>query len=175
VWALLVIAPALHAEDFTVRATRTHLVNGVHLLNASIDYRFSPRALKALESGVPITIRVDLAVDRVRSYWTNKKVAELEQRYQLQYHALSDTYLLRNVNSGSNQFFHTLEAALASLGVISDLPLIDDNLLEEDSSYEVTLETRLEIESLPSPLRPWAYVTPSWRLSSDSYTWSLER
>jgi hypothetical protein len=172
--ALLALTP-VHAEDFTIRAARTHLVNQVHLLNASIDYRFSDRALQALESGVPITVRVDIEVRRKRDYWLDKVVAELEQRYQLQYHALSGSYLLRNLNSNSSEVFLTMEAALASVGVINDLPIIDDKLLESDSRYEVALQTRLDIESLPSPLRPWAYVTPSWRLSSDWYAWSLDR
>jgi len=177
VWlaALLALAAPVYADEFTVRAARTHLVNEVHLLNASIDYQFSKRAMQALESGVPITVRLDIEVRRVRKYWTDKLVAQLEQRYALQYHALSNLYVLRNLNSDSSEVFRTLEAALASVGVISDLPIIDDKLLEEDSEYEVGLQTSLDIEALPSPLRPWAYVTPSWRHSSDWYSWSLER
>jgi HAMP domain-containing protein len=52
-------------------------------------------------------------------------VAALEQSYELAYHALSDRYLVRNVNSGEQASYATLDAALDSLRVISNLPILD--------------------------------------------------
>jgi hypothetical protein len=100
-------------------------------------------------------------------------MASLEQRYQLRYHALSHQYLLQNINSGAFYAFHTLEAALGTLGSLQDFPLIDKQLVEKGEEYEVLLHAELDIEALPSPLRPLAYITPAWRLDSDWYTWSL--
>ena len=39
-------------------------------------------------------------------------VAALEQRYELSYHALSQRYLVRNLNTGEQQDFGSLQAAL---------------------------------------------------------------
>lgn len=165
----------VRAEDFTIRAASAHLAGEVYLVNASIDYRFSPRALEALKSGVPLTIRIDLVIEQSRDYWTDLTVAELEQRYQIQYHALSGLYVLRNLNSGASELFSSLDLALISLGVVNDLPLIDENLMEAEARYEIAMRAELEIDSLPAPLRPFAYVTPSWWMESDWYRWSLTR
>ena len=50
-------------------------------------------------------------------------VAALEQRYELSYHALSQRYLVRNLNTGEQQDFGTLQAALDRLGEVRGLPV----------------------------------------------------
>ena len=39
--------------------------------------------------------------------------------------------------------------------------------------YRAGLSVRLDIESLPLPLRPVAYVTPAWYLESPVYKWTF--
>ncbi len=163
------------AQGFAVREAKTRLAEGIFLLDARVDYRFSHKALEALYSGVPLTVRLDIEVQRKRRWWLDADVATLEQRYQLHYHALSDQFLLKNLNSGAIYAFHTLSGAVEVLGTIDDFPLLDARLIEPDEQYEVELRAGLDIESLPSPLRPLAYITPAWRLRSDWYTWSLTR
>jgi len=174
--ALALLAPALvQAAEFVVESAATRLVEGVYLLDASIKYRFSDEALEALENGVPLTVAIDIQVQRKRWWWLNESVALLEQRYQLHYHALSDQYLLRNLNSGALYTFPSLISAVRRLGVLRGLPLLDAGLIEPGREYTVELRARLDIEALPAPLRPVAYLTPQWRLASDWYGWSLIR
>jgi hypothetical protein len=45
--------------------------------------------------------------------------------------------------------------------------------VDSGEEYEVLIHAELDIEALPSPLRPLAYITPAWRLNSDWYSWSL--
>lgn len=176
-FALLMVlglaTPAAHGAEFTVRSASTRLVNHVYLLSTSIDFQFSKQALSALESGVPLTIRLDIVVQRKRSYWFDEDIANLEQRYRIYYHALSGQYLVRNLNSGATTAYHTLRNALAGLGTITDLPLLDEKLVEPGEHYEVELRASLEIEALPSPLRPLAYINPAWHLGSGWHSWSL--
>ncbi len=169
---VLVPAPAL-ADNFIISGIHTRLQDDVYLLDANIDYRLTPEVLEALNNGVPITLEVDIEIQRKRAWWLDADMASLEQRYQLRYHALSHQYLLQNINSGAFYAFHTLDAALATLGTLNDFPLLDKQLVEKGEEYEVLLHAELDIEALPSPLRPLAYITPAWRLDSDWYTWSL--
>jgi hypothetical protein len=171
---LLVIAPgSALAENFFITGVHIGLKDNVYLLNANIDYRLTPDVLEALNNGVPITLQVDIEIQRKRNWWFDADVASLQQRYQLQYHALSHQYLLSNINSGAFYSFHTLDSALDALGTLHDFPLLDKQLVQADEKYEVLLHAKLDIEALPSPLRPLAYITPAWRLDSDWYTWSL--
>lgn len=167
-------AAAVQAEEFAIRSASTRLVDNVYMLSASLEYRFSDRALDALRSGVPLTIRLDIEVERSRSYWLDEEIASLQQRYQIQYHALSGQHVVRNLNSGAADAFPSLDSAISALGILVDLPLLDENLVDPDGQYEISLKAGLDIEALPSPLRPLAYLTPSWWHGSDWYSWSLK-
>lgn len=175
VWlGLLMLLPLqVHASDFFITGVHTRLQENVYLLDAYIDYRFSDEALEALENGVPLTFQLTIEIQRKRKWWLDADVADLQQRYRLQYHALSHQYLLQNLNSGAFYAFHSLNAARDAMGTLRDFPLLDRQLVEPNERYEVLLHAELDIEALPSPLRPLAYITPAWRLNSDWYTWSL--
>ncbi len=173
VLALGLCAAASHASGFEVRAAATKLQDESYQLTARIDYQLSTEMLDALNSGVPLTLRLEIEVQRLRRWWANETVKKLEQRHQLTYHAFSDQYLLRNLNSGTLTIYHTLNLALAALGALDDFPLLEADLIAPGEEYQVQLRTALDIEALPAPLRPVAYVTPAWRLSSAWYTCSL--
>ncbi len=176
--ALLLAALALPApaaeHAFVVKSIESNLVDGVYRLNANIEYRFSDAALSALRNGVPLIVQVDIQVREKRWYW-NLTLAELTQGYLLLYHALSDTYILQNLNSGTQEHYRNLDDALRHLGHIRNLPLIDAKLLSPDKDYEVRLRAHLDIESLPAPMRPMAYISSDWDLDSGWYTWPLTR
>jgi len=158
---------------FRVIHARTVLVDQVYRLEASLSYRFSAEALDALRNGVPLTLILDIEVYQPRRYLWENVLADLKQRYQIQYHALSDKYLLRNQNSGSQATFATLDGALASLGDIGEIPIIDAHLLSPGERYMVRVRSRLDIDKLPVPLRLEAYVSTDWWLTSGWYSWDL--
>ncbi|WP_303909397.1 DUF4390 domain-containing protein [Thiohalomonas denitrificans] len=172
--SLLPLSVAVAKEDFAVQDAKTRLEGGVYLLDAEVDYRFSSKALDALENGVPLVLVLDIEVEKKRPWWWyDSEVASLEQRFEVQYHALSDQYLLSNLNSGALYAYPTLSSTADAVGDIRSLPLLDANLIEPDATYEVQLRSRLDIEALPLPLRPLAYVLPGWRLSSEWYACAL--
>lgn len=173
-WLLIALVLAFPARaDFRVEEAETSLEQSVYTLDAEIDIDFSDQALEALRNGVPLTVVLDIEVTRKRAWWMDESVAHLEQRYRIWYHALSDQYLLRNLNSSAQYSFQSLGRALRALGTVEGLPILDEELVDASQHYEVSLRARLDIESLPSPLRPLAYVSPGWRLASPWYTWPL--
>ncbi|VAX08008.1 Probable proline rich signal peptide protein precursor [hydrothermal vent metagenome] len=169
---LLVPAPSQAAEAFLIKSLETQLHDEVYLFNAHIKYGFSEEALAALKNGVPLIILMNIEVQEKRWYW-NKTIAQLEQGYLLIYHALSKKFILHNLNSGIQNDYSNLDDALFALGHLRNMPLIDAKLLKPDSHYILRLRSRLDIESLPAPMRPLAYISSDWRLQSDWYTWPL--
>lgn len=168
------LATKSHASGFRILAAETKLKNQVFQLEANMDLKFSDDALEALRSGVPLIVLVNIEVMKDRNWWWDKTIAELEQGYLLLYHALSEKYIIHNLNSGAQQNFISLNTALHSLSNIRNLPLIDKNLLEEGNDYYVQLRTYLDIESLPAPMRPIAYISSQWQLESDWFSWQLK-
>lgn len=160
-------------SGFVIHQAEMVLRDNVYHLNARVDYRLSQEAVNAVKNGVPLIIAMDIRVDRKRRWWLDQEVATLTQNYLLLYHALTEKYVIHNLNSGTQENYSHLDTALWSLGRVEQLPLIDANLLESGAEYDIDVRARLDIESLPAPMRPLAYISSDWQLQSDWYSWSL--
>lgn len=176
-WVLLALALAgpVRAGDagFQVLSVETHLAEGVYRLDAEVELDLSRSARRALESGVAIPILYRFRILRPRDYLWDEQVAELNQRYRVEFHALSQRYVVVNVNAGTGQAFSTLSDALQSIETLRAFPLIDAELLSAGPRYVGTMEVLLDSEALPVPLRLQTWVNDAWRLDSRPYRWPL--
>lgn len=178
---LLVVAAALSASlawaegGFRVARAISQVREGVVLLDARIDYDFSKATLDALHNGVPLTVEIEIEILRSRDWAWDETVAALTQRYRLEYHALARQYVVVNLNSGEFRSFPTRAAALVYMGELNDFPVLDAALLDGRSGGSVygRIRAGLDIEALPPPLRPVAYLSSAWRLGSPWLVWSL--
>ncbi len=173
-------APEEIEAGFDIRNARTTLADGVFLLDADLSFVFSDEALEAIENGIPVTIILEMQVLRERGLiwdklWWDEEIAQIEATLRIETRPLSNTYLLRNLNSGEARVFPSFGELVVGLGKIRKFPLLDEHLIDDESRYYLRLRTRLDIESLPSPMRPWAYLSALWRLQSDWFEWPLER
>ncbi len=160
---------------FEVRSATTALVDGVHTLDARLQLVLSSEALRALSSGVPLTIELQLQIIRIRRFYFDSIDAELAVRYELEYRPLSQRYIVRNLNSGDQDSFATLYSALNSLGRVQGLPLIDSSLLNADKRYRIRLRAMLNTQQYPAPLRLLFFWRDQWQLQSEWSEWILER
>jgi Domain of unknown function (DUF4390) len=160
---------------FEVRSASAEIVGGVHTLDARLQLVLSSEALAALESGVTLTIELQMQVIRVRRFMIDDVEAELALRYELEYSPVSQRYVVRNLNSGDQDSFATLYSALNSLGRVQGLPVIDDAVLSSDSAYRVRLRAMLNMERYPAALRVLFFWRGEWQLQSEWLEWSLER
>jgi hypothetical protein len=179
--AVLVLGAGLAADSveregyFEVRSASTQPIDGVHQLDARLQLVLSDEALAALESGVTLTIEMQLQVIRVRRFLIDNVEAELAVRYELEYRPLSQRYIVRNINSGDQDSFATLYSALNSLGRVQGLPVIDDALLLPDRTYRLRLRAMLNTQQYPAPLRLLFFWRGQWQLQSEWFEWLLER
>jgi len=160
---------------FEVRSASTQPLAGVHTLDARLQLVLSSEALAALESGVTLTIEVQMQVIRIRRFLVDSVDAELAVRYELEYRPLSQRYIVKNLNSGDQDSFATLYSALNSLGRVQGLPVIDDALLLPDREYRLRLRAMLNTQQYPASLRLLFFWRGQWQLQSEWFEWSLER
>ena len=177
----LVLGTGLAQDDieregyFEVRSASTEAIEGVHTLDARLQLVLSSEALAALESGVTLTIELQLQVIRSRRFLPDDVEAELAVRYELEYLPVSQRYIVRNLNSGDQDSFATLYSALNSLGRVQGLPVIDEALLTPGSDYRVRLRAMLNTERYPAALRVLFFWRGQWQLQSEWFEWLLER
>ncbi len=163
------------AGYFEIRSAESQLIEGVHNLDARMQLVLSSEALRALSSGFTLTIELQVQLIRVRRWYLDDLEAELAVRYELEYHPLSQRYIVRNLNSGEQDSFATLYSALNNLGRVQELPLIDDAVLQDDSDYRIRARAVLQTRQYSAPIRMLFFWRGEWQLESDWYEWKLGR
>ena len=175
---LSVLATPCRAEGlegrFEVRSADLELKDGVYHLNARLDLPVGDAVRRGLAEGVPLSLELDLDVERVRQLLPNSRAAELTQRYHLQYNAVSARYILRNDNSGQQQSLGTVDAALELLSEVRGLPVLDKALLSPGRRYEASVRAKIDYGSVPFSLRVLMFWVNEWHRESDWYTWTLK-
>src|SRR5271155_3063832 len=159
---------------FEVRSADLELKDGVYHLNARMDLPVGDAVRRGLADGVPLTIELDLDIERVRQLLPNSRVAELTQRYHLQYNAVSARYVLRNDNSGQQQSLSTVDDAIEQLSEVRGLPVLDKALLSVGRRYEANVRAKVDYGSVPFSLRVVMFWVNDWHRESDWYTWTLQ-
>jgi len=139
-----------------------------------VDLPVSDAVRRGLAEGVPLTVELDLNIERVRQLLPNSKVADLTQRYHLQYNAVSARYVLRNDNSGQQESLSTVDAAIEQLSEVRGLPVLDKALIAADRRYEANVRAKVDYGSVPFSLRVVMFWVNDWHRESDWYTWTLQ-
>ena len=159
---------------FEVRSADLLLKDGVYHLDAHMDLPVSDAVRRGLAEGVPLTLELDLDIERVRQLLPNSRVAELTQRYHLQYNAVSARYILRNDNSGQQESLSTIDAAIEQLSEVRGLPVLDKALIAADRRYEASVRAKIDYGTVPFSLRVVMFWVNDWHRESDWYTWTLQ-
>lgn len=156
-----------------VRSAEVDLDKGVFNLKAQIDYPMSEAISTALRDGVPLIFDVNARVERERRLWVNATLVELTLHRELTYHTVSDRYIVTGPESGDQQTFATLDAALMYLGTVEDWPILVESQLAPDERYTVSVRAGIRRGHLSASLRALLFWTNDWNRVSDWYTWSL--
>jgi hypothetical protein len=168
-----VLAPVWAQDGLRVERVETRLVDGTFVMDAMMDIRFSAEALEALENGVPLTILVQIQIRRVGAWLWEDSRLDLQLRYAIRYKPLSERYEVYRLPGSAGRGFVSRDPAIRALGELGGISLIGADNLDPDTDYEVQIRASLDIEELPLPLRPIAYLKPSWKLSSGWSKWPL--
>jgi hypothetical protein len=164
---------AYGADELVIRAPSVTNSNGVYVLNARLQFETPDDVEQQIRDGATLALDLQVRFTRRRNWWRDAALAELEQRYELQYHSVSERYVLRNLNSGAQTSFVTLTEALVSLQQIENVPLIDQNLIVPDERNEISLHARVELRSIPGVLRTLLFWRSEYSEESIWYTWPM--
>ena len=170
-WVVGAYADALDGV-LEVRSAYVNIDNGVFLLHARVEYPITPAIRAALRDGVTLTFELDTRVERERRLWFNASVVDLTLRRELMYHAVSDRYVVRDVKTGQQENFPTLDEAITYLGRIDGWPILVEPQLN-GGSYLISVRAGVRRGRLPASLRALFFWTDDFRRVSEWYSWSL--
>jgi hypothetical protein len=174
-WAMLVAivmaAPAVHADGIALKSAKVEAVEEGWQLDAEFDIQFSPRLEEAVNRGVPLYFVLEFEMTRPRWYWFDEKPVRFSQTYRISYTPLLRQYRLSVGNVYQN--FTSFEEVTRVLSRLHGVAIADHNAIKKDSAYQASVRLRLDTAQLPKPFQLNAIASRDWSLSSDWQRWSL--
>ncbi len=176
-WLVLLnvcFANPVQAGEFSAQIKEASLepLANWYVLNAEVIYVLSPEAKQAIQSSIPLFWHLKVQLKQQR-YFKDKTVIRVDYRYRIRYHALLNTYSVKNETTRTVKKFSSLAEALDSLSRVRELKVIAVSALNPNKNYTVEMRLEFDKEDLPPPLRPVAYISSQWDLSSAWYSWPL--
>ena len=160
-----------------VRSAYVTEAQGVFQLFARVIYPVNDDIRAALKDGLMLNFDLDVVVSRERRFWMDETVAEYTLRRELLYHAVSDRYVARDVDSRTSdqRSFATLEEALEALGTVDSWPFLLSPQLSANRQYRVSLRAGVRRGRLSDTMRVLLFWTDDWHRESEWFSWSLQR
>ena len=155
-----------------VRSAYVNLNHGVIELNAHVAYPLNPTILKALQNGVTLSFDVEVKVDQVHHFWFNSNVIDVTLQRDLAYHVVTRRFVVRNVQTGEERTFSTVQKALDDLERVRDWPVLVESQLQ-GGPYTISVRAGVRRGKLPASLRALLFWTDDWQRESPWYTWAL--
>lgn len=174
---LLLLGTAAAADAVDVRDVTIWEDQQNYLLDADIDYFPSDAVIEALKNGITLDFEVMIRVRQADGWlgWLERAVAKRSIRYQLRYRPLSSLYEISNDSNQNRRKFVSWKALFANLGELRQLVIVAATELDAAKRYQVEVKAWLDINSLPLPMRPMAYIDSDWDMSSGWSTWPLHQ
>lgn len=160
-------------SQLLIRGAQATFDEDILELATQLDMHLPQGALKAIDGGLTLHLTYQIEVSRVRRWMPDAGVAAIEQGFELSYHALSQRYLVRNLNTGEQQDFGSVEAALARITEVKGLPVLDASLVPPGPEYEGRVRAVLDMASAEDAFGWLLFWTDDWSATSDWYTWTL--
>jgi hypothetical protein len=177
---LLFAVAAVRAEDpldgeLEIRSAYAVPSHGVIMLSVRVGYPRSDLLSATLKDGVTLSFDLECTVTHHRHLWFDAEAVSLVRHSELSYQVVTDRYLLRNVDAGTQEVFPTLDTALERVGTVDEWPIAVDSQLPHDEEWTISLRAGVRRGHMPDALRALVFWSDAWHRTSDWYTWTLVR
>jgi hypothetical protein len=167
---LTAFGPALANEatltNIIVTNTRDDL-----LVYLSVEGAFTSEMEAAVKKGVPVSFSFFVNLNRTRSMWFDKELAELTITHTIKYNSLKKEYAVsRSWDGNSPVIVPGLDAAKKLMTEIDSLKVISLDLLEKGKQYQVQAKAELHRITLPYYLHYVLFFLSFWDFETDWYT-----
>ena len=167
---LIVASPCCAAAGLDIALARIQQTGSHSVLDAELRIDFPEPILDALGSGVPLTLEFSLEILRPERWWLDSTLYENSWMRQIRYYSLSRQYVVLDEESETSVSMPWRDQALLSLGTLTGRRLE----FASDEAVNYRLRCRLDLSSLPAPMRLPAWLSSDWRLASEWYTWQSQ-
>ena len=169
----ILLSMTVNADEISIERASGRVKDNNYLIEARIKYELGESVIEAMQHGITLDYDVTVKVLEERKFLWDKSIKTEVINFQMEYQPLINRYLVINQKSGSREQLPSLDTALKFLGTINNYNFIPNEVFEADESYAGLIKAKLKISTLPLPLQPIAYISPSWHLESHWYEWTV--
>lgn len=125
---------------------------------------FTPEMVEALKSGIEITFKTNVEVERVYRNWFNRPMGHVDYTRSVRYDALSRVYRLHR-DDGDELLPDVLAALDRMTRFEVAVPVTGD--VEKGKHYRARVRARLDKVGLSEPLRSIFFFSSLWDVDTD--------
>ncbi|MFZ0727090.1 MAG: DUF4390 domain-containing protein [Desulfobacterales bacterium] len=163
-FALPVAAEETRLAHMTVSNTRDDL-----LLSLTLTGAFTEKFKEAILSGVPATFVFYISIYRVRHWWSDKNIADIELTHTIKYDNLKKEFTVkRSWKEGNPAVTHSFSQAQQWMTEVEALRVFPLNELQKGRQYQI--RTMAEVSKLTLPLYLHYILFSLWDVETDWYT-----
>lgn len=169
---------AVQAQDddpFVVKRADFRLDKNMLMLDLVVNSELPGYIEFAIDQGFAVPVMFEVEIRSKRPYWFDTKVVSLKQQYRLHHLPILDSFVVFDVNSSERSYFDNRKAAVQSIEVVYNYPMLDVNNLAVDKKYYARVRYGIDIDELPLPLKSSSFWDNDWDLQSDWYEWEIRR
>lgn len=161
-----VLAEDARLTNITVSNTRDDL-----LLYLNVEGAFREEMKKAILNGVPATFSFFASLDRVKNFWFDGKIADIEVTHTIAYDNLKKDFTISRSWEGNNtKVTKSFKEAQKLMTEINSLKIIPLHKLEKGEQYQLRVKAEFSKKTLPLYLHYVLFFVSLWDFETDWYT-----
>ena len=160
------LADKAKLTDIIVTNTRDDL-----LIYLNVEGAFPDKMKEAVLSGVPTTFTFFIALYQKRSFWLDKKVADLKITNTIKFNRLKNEFTIeRSWQKGPPTIVNTFPSAQKLMTAVSNLQVASLKKLNRGQQYQIRTKAELDKLRLPLYLHYALFFVSLWDFETDWYT-----
>jgi hypothetical protein len=168
---LLVASQAGYAQDATLTNITVSNTQDDLLLFLNLEGAFREEMKQAILSGAPSTFSFFAKLNRVRSLWFDKDIADLEVTHTIVYDNLKKEFTItRSWKDNNPEVTKSFDEAENWMTEIDSLKIIPLNRLEKGEQYQLRVKAEVSKKTLPLYLHYILFFVSLWDFETDWYT-----
>jgi len=149
-------------KDIDIKKT-----NGAWKLSFDLENCFTEKMDEAIQSGVRTTFNFYINLYQKRSWWKDRKLADVEFRHTVQYHPIQKVYLVRLGEDYSSLTASSLEEAKKMMSKVRELSFQSSLPVEPGVPAYLRIKAELDPVRLPLHLEYLLIFVSLWDFETD--------
>ena len=141
------------------------------LIYLTVEGAFREKMKTAILSGVPTTFSFFIQLNRVRNFWMDKEIVELDITHTIKYNNLKKEFVVtRSWENNQPIVTKSFVEARKLMSEIDSLKAVPLSRLEKGSQYQIRAKAQLSKLTLPFYLHYVLFFVSLWDFETDWYT-----